>query len=61
MARKRKKTTMKECLCCGREFKSEGPHHRQCVRCRYQSGRWGGGLEDLGLEQRHHMGEVRRG
>ena len=58
---KKRCTKTRECLCCGKGFESEGPQHRQCVKCRYQGERWGGGLENLGLEQRHHMGEVRRG
>lgn len=25
------------CLCCGRTFRSEGPHHRMCINCRSKS------------------------
>lgn len=28
------KTTARKCLGCGDEFRSEGPHHRMCNRCR---------------------------
>jgi hypothetical protein len=63
MAKKRdtKTTKTRTCLCCDREFESLGIWNRQCTDCRYVNGRWGGGLENLGLEQRHKMGEVRRG
>lgn len=28
------KTTVRKCLGCGDEFRSEGAHHRMCNRCR---------------------------
>jgi len=28
------KTTARNCLGCGQEFRSEGAHHRMCGRCR---------------------------
>jgi len=28
------KTTARNCLGCGQEFRSEGAHHRMCSRCR---------------------------
>ena len=27
-------TTVRNCLACGEEFRSEGAHHRLCSRCR---------------------------
>ncbi len=29
--------TVRACLCCGNEFRSEGPHNRLCQNCRGQS------------------------
>lgn len=35
-------TTVRRCLCCGREFRSEGPHNRLCSQCRTKPdpGQW---------------------
>lgn len=30
----RRKTQDRACLCCGRTFRSQGPHNRLCERCR---------------------------
>jgi hypothetical protein len=32
------RVTIRACMCCGARFKSEGPHHRLCNRCRRQDG-----------------------
>ena len=34
---KRNPTHNRDCLSCGRAFKSEGAHNRMCTRCRHQS------------------------
>jgi hypothetical protein len=33
----RKSRQRRPCLCCGRTFYSEGPHHRMCINCRRKS------------------------
>lgn len=35
--RKQGKTTQRKCLGCGCTFASEGPHNRQCNKCRRRS------------------------
>jgi Zn finger protein HypA/HybF involved in hydrogenase expression len=35
---------LRPCITCRTEFRSEGPHHRMCQRCRK-----GGGAEDYGI------------
>ena len=31
------KTKKRSCMCCHREFSSDGPHHRLCTTCRQKS------------------------
>ena len=31
------RSRMRKCLCCPKEFLSEGPHHRMCNSCRQRS------------------------
>jgi hypothetical protein len=57
----KRRTKKQVCLCCDREFDSLGIWNRQCPRCRAINANWGGGLEELGLEQRHKLGGVRHG
>lgn len=33
----RRSKTPRKCLCCGRQFASEGPHNRLCAICRSKS------------------------
>ena len=36
--RRERVATERSCLCCGRKFRSQGPHHRMCDRCREGDG-----------------------
>lgn len=31
------KAKKRHCMCCGREFASDGPHHRLCGSCRHRN------------------------